>query len=113
MSDLHAEFCANLQPMIEDLARQAEDDWRGEQLIRSTPRAARHAPAEIEALAEPPARQAEKVQAVRNAMLSGLSRVEAAELIGISYNTLVWICQRHDVTFPDARVRRRRTGGIA
>lgn len=118
MTDLHAEFCDRLQPMIEDIARQMEADWRGEHLIRSTPRSAdparaAWARAEVDAIAEPPTEAAEKVQAVRNAMLAGLSRVQAAEVTGLSYNTVVWICQRHGIVFPDARVRRRRTGGIA
>lgn len=108
MTDLHAEFCARLQPMIADIARQMEADWRGEHLIRSTPRA----PVPVEP--EPaPARGAERVMAVRNALRAGLSRVETAELLGLSYNTVVWICQRHGITFPDARLRRRRTAGIA
>lgn len=112
MSDMHARFCASLQPMIEDLARQAGADWRGEHIIRAAPRAATDARAAIEDRAGPPARQSEKVEAVRDAARAGLSRPEAARATGLSYNAVVAICQRHGIIFPDARRRRRDKGRI-
>lgn len=88
------------------------DDWKGEHLIRLAPLAATVATAAIDQIDAPPLHSAEKAAAVRNAALSGMSRPEAAELLGLSYNTVVWICERDGIRFPDARQSRRREGGV-
>lgn len=84
----------------------ADGDWKGEHLIRTQRRTL---PA-----VTPPCRDvpADRVMAVRNAALAGMSRVEAAEVLKLPYNSVVWICQKHDISFPDARRTRRIEGGV-
>ncbi len=83
-----------------------DDGWKGEHLIRAQRQAL---PA-----VTPPRRvvPADRVMAVRNAALAGMSRVEAAEVLNLPYNSVVWICQKHDINFPDARRTRRIEGGV-
>lgn len=83
-----------------------DDTWKGEHLIR---KARRTQLAEAAPKQETPA---EKVMAVRNAALAGMSRVEATDALDLSYNSVVWICQKHDISFPDGRRSRAIEGRV-
>jgi transcriptional regulator with GAF, ATPase, and Fis domain len=84
------------------------DDWKGEHLIRSVPRAKIEAAAQEIASTAPETKASQIVSGIRALAAKGFHTSRIAEALGITIPTVSYYARRDGIDVPDGRNLRRR-----